>query len=75
MRRMDERMTDAAELPRPVDLAFCNGLGILMRERRRLNRRENQMGQELIPTISDRLFTLMTGHSFHRTDTGKNGAR
>ena len=40
MVRLSERATATADFGHPVDLGFCNGLGILMRERRRMNRRD-----------------------------------
>ena len=35
MRRIDARAAQVVDLPQPVDLAFSNGLGVLLREQRR----------------------------------------
>jgi hypothetical protein len=71
---MDER-SETAAAPRPVDLGFCNGLGILMRARRRLIRRQGSAGRDLTPAISDRWSNLLSGPSLQRPMAGKIGAR
>ncbi len=75
MHRIDERMTPAMNICQPVDLAFSNGLGILLRERRRLNRRDDLIGRDLIPVTSESAGLRVGGRTGHRMDSIKNGAR
>jgi hypothetical protein len=57
----DKRTTETAEFAQPADLGFSNGLGHLMRARRRM-----QFESGLAPAIPDRLVRLMTGRAVPR---------
>jgi len=75
MVRMDERAKATADRGHPVDLGCCNGLGILMRERRRMNRRDELTGRGLVPANSDRSPHCRGGRSVHPVDAVKIGVR
>jgi hypothetical protein len=73
--RTHGRMTATTDMSHPVDLACCNGLGILMRERRRMHRRDDLNGRDLVATIPDRSRMGMGGRGVRRVEFVKNGAR
>jgi hypothetical protein len=73
--RTNGRMTATTDMSHPVDLACCNGLGILMRERRRMHRRDDLNGRDLVATLRDRSRMGMGGRGVRRIDSVKNGAR
>jgi hypothetical protein len=75
MNRTDVRLTSAIDFAQPVDLAFCNGLGILMRERRRMHRRGDLTGRDLIPTAVDSDRMRLSARTLRRADSDKNGAQ
>ncbi len=67
------RMAATTDMSQPIDLGCCNGLGILMRERRRMNRRDDLNGRDLVATISDRSRMWVGGRGVRRIDSVKNG--
>jgi hypothetical protein len=71
--RTNGRMTATADMSHPVDLACCNGLGILMRERRRMNRRDDLNSRDLVATIADRSRMVLGGRGVRQVDSVKNG--
>jgi hypothetical protein len=75
MRRMDERITETAELPQPVDLATSNGLGFLMRERRRLIGRGTTTALDVLATISGRSRAATVGRTGRPIESPKMGGR
>jgi hypothetical protein len=75
MVRTNERATATPEFGHPVDLAFSNGLGILMRERRRMSRRDELTGRDLVPASADRSPFWHGGRGVRPVDAVKIGAR
>ena len=71
----NERMSAAAGINESVDLGCCNGLGILMRERRRMHRRDELNGRDLGATLVDRSRMWVGGRGVRRVESVKNGAR
>jgi hypothetical protein len=72
---MDERMIETADLSQPVDLGCSNGLGFLMRERRRMMLHNGVMGRTVEPAVPARLIRLMAGRGVRRGDLTIDGAR
>jgi hypothetical protein len=73
--RTNGRMTATTDICDPVDLGCCNGLGILMRERRRMHRRDEVNGRDLVATLADRTRMGMGGQGVRRVESVKNGVR
>jgi hypothetical protein len=72
---MDERMIETSDLSQPVDLGCSNGLGFLMRERRRMMLHNGAMGRTMEPAIPARLVRLMSGRGVRRGDKRMDGAQ
>jgi hypothetical protein len=74
-RQMDERMIDTSDMAQPVDLGCSNGLGFLMRERRRMMLHNGVRGRSVEPAVPARLVRLMAGRGFRRGGMTTNGAQ
>jgi hypothetical protein len=74
-RRMDELTTESADVSQTVDLGCSNGLGFLMRERRRMILHNGLMGRDVVPAVPARLVRLMAGRGIRRGDMQMDGAQ
>jgi hypothetical protein len=75
MYRIDERTIHTAELPQPAELAFANGLGMLLRERRRRLVRGTATELDVLAAIKDRSRAGASGHAGRRVETAAMGAQ
>jgi hypothetical protein len=75
MYRIDERMNQTADLSQPVDLASANGLGVLLRERRRRIVQGATTELDVLATIRDRAGAGRSGNVGRRDETAEMGAR
>jgi hypothetical protein len=74
-RRRDDLAIETTDLSQPVDLGCSNGLGFLMRERRRMILHNDLLGRDVVPAVPVRLVRLMGGRGIRRGDIEMNGAQ